>query len=99
MLSPEEREVTVGSDQATFLCQYSSVISSTVTWLKDEEDISLELGITIETTNDNNSVLIISNPSTTDSGVYSCVVNNSIGERNKTAILTVGKQAYNLNII
>lgn len=90
---PEELTIGVSSSQALFLCEYSSIIPSTLSWLRDGLEVSSETdNILIEYSNTSDSVLQILNPDILDSGsIYTCMVNNSIGVQNTSGLLTVGK--------
>ena len=83
----------VYDNEASFVCQYSSSIPpSIVSWYKNGELLSSDTdGIVINNTQLDTSVLKIISTSASDSGTYSCSVNNSIGTGNDNAILSVGK--------
>ena len=82
----------VYDNEASFVCQYSSSIPSGVLWYKDGQLLSSDAdGIVINNTQHDTSVLKIISTSASDSGTYSCSVNNSIGTGNDNAILSVGK--------
>ena len=91
-------ELTVGyGNEARFECQYSSDLSSNVSWFKDGQRLSHEThNIYI---NDTHSVLTITSTTTADNGTYSCSVSNSIGTSQENSILLIGKCILNCSVV
>lgn len=91
-------ELIVGySNEARFECQYSSDLSSNVSWFKDGQRLSHETYNIY--TNNTYSVLTITSTTTADNGTYSCSVTNSIGTTQDSSALLIGKYILNCNVV
>ena len=87
----EDRTVEVG-DNVTMTCKFMSLLDFEVVWYFNDEVISIGEGITINT-DGNSSTIQINNLQQSDTGNYSCEIDNSIiGSVESTARLVVGKE-------
>ena len=68
-----DREWLVGGGPVMFTCEYEGIPTPMVRWYHNGEPIQPDSGVSL-----NSSQLVISVPQVSNSGVYQCVVSNTI---------------------